>query len=185
MSFKRMQQIMSQSSSSSEDCERAIVEGLRTAYPDDDKEALIEVNQQGDELRRRRALVPPHETNQMDRSIYAKGFPDEETNEGDNKEKSNGYRVSKLQQDLEKFFSDLGVGAVNAVRMRRDDDKKFKNSVFVELDSVDAAKSLADQDPKPTYPGQTEPLLLMLKYVASRCPKVNLLIAISEKHTST
>lgn len=171
LSFKRMQEIISRSSRSVTICEFAIVNALRAAYPSSDADALLEVSSGGDEIRRKKELVPPSQTGQMDRSVYAKGFPEEA--ESSNKGKENGdsgrrggrndYNVSQLQKELEKFFGGLGLGKVNAVRMRRDDGKGFKGSVFVEFATLESAKAFLELDPKPTYPGQSEPLETMSK----------------------
>ncbi|KAF8741722.1 the RNA-binding Lupus La protein, partial [Rhizoctonia solani] len=65
-----------------------------------------------------------------------KGFPDE---------------TPDLQVRLEKFFSQFGK--VNAVRMRRTEQKVFKNSVFVEFDDFSSVKAFLEADPKPTFEG--------------------------------
>lgn len=171
LSFKRMQEIVSKSSRSATICEFAIVNALRAAYPSSDESALLQVSDGGEEIRRRKPLVPPSQTGQMDRSIYAKGFPEEESAVGgDSKRAGEGrsrpqqqHHSTRLQQELEKFFSSLGVGKVNAVRMRRDEQKKFKGSVFVEFATLDSAKAFLELDPVPTYPGQDKPLEVMSK----------------------
>ena len=83
-------------------------------------ESLLEVNDDKTSVRRKVQLQPS--TDRESRSIYAKNFPDEYPN---------------LQVDLEQYFKNFGD--VISVRMRRDDEKKFKNSVFVEFASQDQA----------------------------------------------
>ncbi|CDH48362.1 hypothetical protein RO3G_16990 [Lichtheimia corymbifera JMRC:FSU:9682] len=77
------------------------------------------------------------------RSIYAKGFP-ESLDES-------GYTA------LSDFFKEQG--RVLTLKMRKDDDKKFKGSVFVEFDSPDTVKQVLEK--KLEYKGQ--PLTMMLK----------------------
>ena len=172
LSFKRMQEIISKSSRSATICEFAIVNALRSAYPNSEKDALLEVSEHGDEIRRKKELVPPSQTGQMDRSIYAKNFPEEEQVKEDSgrngREHRNGkkdYDFSYLQKELEDFFGRLGLGKVNAVRMRRDDKKTFKGSVFVEWATLESSKAFLELDPLPTFPGQKESLEVMSKCV--------------------
>ena len=65
-----------------------------------------------------------------------------------------------LQPELERYFSRFGV--INAVRMRRKDDKSFKNSVFCEFSEVESAQRFLDGTPR-EFKG-TE-LAVMSKYV--------------------
>ncbi|KAA8912382.1 hypothetical protein TRICI_003499 [Trichomonascus ciferrii] len=119
----------------------AIVDALRQS------KELLEVSEDGESVRRKLPLVEPKKEEieaARARSIYAKGFPDE--NKG-------------LQIELEKYFE--GYAPVKEVRMRRTEDKKFKNSVFVEFASVEDAKKFLEADPKPTYNGNE--LLTMSK----------------------
>lgn len=157
-----MQDIISESARSATICEFAIVNALRAAYPTDDAKAVIEISSDGHDIRRKQPLVEPSQTDQIHRSVYIKGFPDEEGGKKD-ADDNKSYATSQLQKDLEKFVDSLNVGKVNAVRMRRDDRKAFKGSIFVELATVESAKALGDLDPKPTYPGQSEPIEVMLK----------------------
>ncbi|KEP49995.1 fungal family LA-motif protein [Rhizoctonia solani 123E] len=105
-------------------------------------DGLIEIDETGTKVRRAKELVQPKD--QFERSVYAKGFPDE---------------TPDLQIRLEKFFGQFGK--VNAVRMRRTEQKVFKNSVFVEFDDFSSVKSFLEADPKPSFEG-TE-LLTMTK----------------------
>lgn len=168
LEFKRMQAILNKSSRSPTICEFAIVNALRAAYPTKDENALLEISGDGQEIRRKKALTPPGQTGQLDRSVYAKGFPDEEEQqqERDGKDRKGGggnYAFSELQKSLETWFESLNCGRVNAVRMRRDEKKKFKNSVFVEFATEESAQTFLALDPKPTYFGQSEPLEAMSK----------------------
>lgn len=161
-----MQDIVSKSTRPQTICEFAIVEALKVAYPASEADALIEVSQKGDEVRRKKELVPPGQTGQMDRSIYAKGFPEGDSTDDDDKSEGKSDSVQKglkLQKDLEEFFTGLGVGKVNAVRMRRDEQKKFKGSVFVEFATLESAKAVVDMEDKPTFPGQSEAIQVMFK----------------------
>ncbi|CAN6618030.1 la protein homolog [Trichomonascus vanleenenianus] len=119
----------------------AIVDALRQS------KELLEVSEDGECVKRRLPLVEPKKEeriNAFNRSVYAKGFPDE---------------TDSLQEEIEKFFETWGE--VKQVRMRRTEDKKFKNSVFVEFAELEDANSFLAADPKPKY-GETE-LLTMSK----------------------
>ena len=78
-----------------------------------------------------------HEDKSMARSIYAKGFGDEEPS---------------TQFDIEAFFAKFGQ--TNLVRLRRAYDQSFKGSVFVEFDSEETQKSFLALDPKPKWQGK-------------------------------
>lgn len=79
------------------------------------------------------------------RSIYVKGFGDEEPSS---------------QFDIEAFFAPYGP--TNAVRLRRTQDKFFKGSVFVEFQDEETAKKFLELDPKPLWKG-THALNIMSK----------------------
>ncbi|KAH8698389.1 hypothetical protein BGW36DRAFT_280926, partial [Talaromyces proteolyticus] len=83
------------------------------------------------------SVVKVFENEAMTRSIYAKGFGEEEPN---------------TQFDIEAFFAPYGP--TNAIRLRRAFDKTFKGSVFVEFDSEEAQKKFLAVDPKPKWKGQ-------------------------------
>jgi len=83
----------------------------------------VQVNSEGDKVKRAKELVP--QKDQFERSIYAKGFPEE---------------TETLQEEMEKFFAQFGK--IASVRMRRDQSVKgkkapFKGSVFVEFVEFD------------------------------------------------
>ena len=79
-----------------------------------------------------------HEDQSMARTIYAKGFGEEE---------------ASTQFDIEAFFANYG--STNSVRLRRDADRTFKGSVFVEFDNEETAKTFLALDPAPSYKGNT------------------------------
>jgi lupus La protein len=70
----------------------------------------------------------------MKRSIYAKGF---------------GNETEKSQLEIEEFFEPYGP--VTAVRLRRADDGFFKRSVFAEFETEEGAKAFLELDPKPKF----------------------------------
>lgn len=70
------------------------------------------------------------------RSIYAKGFGDEEPSS---------------QFDIEAFFAQHGP--TNAVRLRRTPEKLFKGSVFVEFADEETAQKFLDLPNKPLWKG--------------------------------
>ncbi|KNZ71906.1 La like protein [Termitomyces sp. J132] len=112
-----------------------VVAALRTS-------TFLEVDAEGKRVRRRTEVQKPK--GQYERSVYAKGFPDEEPT---------------LQKRLEAFFGKYGK--TNAVRMRRTEDKKFKNSVFAEFADFATVDVFLKADPKPTFEGKE--LLIMTK----------------------
>lgn len=73
----------------------------------------------------------------MARSIYVKGF---------------GEEKPSTQFDIEAFFAPYGP--TNSVRLRRDDTRSFKGSVFVEFDSEATQKAFLALDPQPKWKGQ-------------------------------
>ena len=73
----------------------------------------------------------------MKRSIYAKGFGEEQPS---------------TQFDIEAFFSEFGP--TNSVRLRRTNYKLFKGSVFVEFDSEETQRKFLTTDPPPKWRGK-------------------------------
>lgn len=82
-------------------------------------------------------VVKVFEDKAMDRSIYAKGF---------------GEEGPTTQLEIEEFFAPHGP--VNAIRLRRANDKTFKGSVFVEFESEEKQKAFLALAPKPQWKGQ-------------------------------
>lgn len=81
-------------------------------------------------------VVKVFEDKAMSRSVYAKGFGEEQPS---------------TQFDIEAFFAPYGP--TNAIRLRRTFDKVFKGSVFVEFESEEKQKAFLDLDPKPKWKG--------------------------------
>ena len=77
-----------------------------------------------------------HEDKSMARSIYAKGFGEEQPS---------------TQFDTEAFFAQHG--STNSVRLRRSFDGRFKGSVFVEFDTEETQKAFLALNPKPKWQG--------------------------------
>lgn len=103
---------------------------------------FLEVDETGTKVRRRTEVQEPKDS--FERSVYAKGFPDED---------------NTLQKRIEEFFNQYGT--TTAVRMRRGDDKSFKNSVFAEFVDYASVDAFLKADPKPTFEGKE--LLIMTK----------------------
>ncbi|KAK4126206.1 hypothetical protein N657DRAFT_567968 [Parathielavia appendiculata] len=130
--FKRMRQFQPYS---------AVVAALR------ESEFLDVLGDEGEETVKRKVgyvSVPEAQKARLERSIYAKGFGDEEPS---------------TQFDVEAFFSKHGH--VNHVKLRRTHEELFKGSVFVEFSSVEEADAFVKLDPKPTWKGHE--LLIMKK----------------------
>lgn len=87
-------------------------------------------------------VVKIFEDQAMQRTVYAKGF---------------GEEVPSTQFDIEAFFTPYGP--LNAVRLRRTREKKFKGSAFVEFDSEETQKKFLEVNPKPKWNGTTELLI--------------------------
>ncbi|GLB44463.1 putative protein with domain in the RNA-binding Lupus La protein; unknown function [Lyophyllum shimeji] len=127
-SFKRMREFSSRGLD-------WIVKALRTSD-------FLEMDESGKKIRRRTEVQEPKGA--FERSVYAKGFPEEEPT---------------LQRRLEDFFNKYG--RTNAVRMRRDENKKFKGSVFAEFAEFETVDKFLKADPKPSWDGNE--LLIMTK----------------------
>lgn len=126
-SFKRMRRFQPYS---------AIVAALK------DSLTLEVVGDEGDESVVRKVALDPENLSEekfLERSVYAKGFGEEEHD---------------TQFKIETFFTPYGPW--NAVRLRRDDRKRFKGSVFVEFADKETADKFLALDPKPKYKGETE-----------------------------
>ncbi|KAK9492564.1 hypothetical protein V1508DRAFT_418328 [Lipomyces doorenjongii] len=101
-------------------------------------EELLEVSDDRAKVRRRIPLkqpAPEEKASAFMSSVYVKGF---------------GKETPTSQFDIESFFEGFGFG-VRQVRLRRDAEKKFKGSVFVEFASVDEAEKFIARDPKPKW----------------------------------
>ena len=91
-----------------------------------------------EEVKRRVAYDPTIPRSKTEsRSIYAKGFGDEEPSS---------------QFDIEAFFAPYGP--TNSVRLRRTDEKLFKGSVFVEFQDDATCEAFLALDPKPLWKGK-------------------------------
>jgi len=129
----------------------AIVEALKTSK-------TIELSgEPGKEIIKRKVPLVLNQGSELGRakearSIYAKGFGDEE---------------ATTQFDIEAFFAEYGP--TNAVRLRRDDETKaFKGSVFVEFETEELAKNFLALDPKPKWKDAELEIISKGAYVA-RC----------------
>ena len=83
----------------------------------------------------------------MPRSIYAKGFGEEQPS---------------TQFDIEAFFEPYGP--INAIRLRRSDMKSFKGSVFAEFATEDLQKAFLELDPKPQFQGKDLQMMSKKEY---------------------
>jgi len=119
---------------------------------------LLGISEDGKNVRRVR---PMHRDNQgsWERSVYVKGFGDEDIKGADDTQ-------SKILEYFEQF------GEINAVRMRREDKGetgngrgrgKFKGSVFVEFAQMDDAKAFLEKESIPKYLPDGPDMLKMSK----------------------
>jgi lupus La protein len=105
-------------------------------------ESLLEVNEEGTKVRRTAPL--PERMDRIKAWIYAKGFPEDSTIE-----------------TVTEFFEKVGkVGRVD-LRRTRDQEKKFKGSVFVKFSSEEEAQKVAAMEL--TAPNSEEKLEMMTK----------------------
>ncbi|KAK6346711.1 hypothetical protein TWF696_006826 [Orbilia brochopaga] len=120
------------------------LENIKKALEDS---TLMELNAEKTKMRRKNPMVQLKDPKSVDkailRSLYAKGF---------------GAETKTSQFDIEKFFEGTGL-QINAVRLRRDDDKVFKGSVFVEFKTVDEMKKFLDLAEKPKWEGKEMTLI--------------------------
>ncbi|KAK9446405.1 uncharacterized protein V1518DRAFT_424050 [Limtongia smithiae] len=128
----------------------AVVTALRLS------EELLEVDEAGERVRRRISLKAPEPAQKKAAflsSVYVKGF---------------GAETPTSQFDIEKFFEGVEGVTVRQVRLRRDEAKKFKGSVFVEFASEEEADKFVALEPKPTF-GEEELMIMTKKaYVAMK-----------------
>ena len=121
------------------------------------KEAIVVNKAQGEEMKNHSIAdlfhmyrKQPHEDSWYN-SIYAKGFGEEEKAD---------------QIALEKFFKPYGSVEV---RKRKDADGKWKDSVFVEFETLDAQKEFLNLDPKPKFNGNELLIKSKMQYHEEKC----------------
>ncbi|KAF3937389.1 hypothetical protein ABW19_dt0206111 [Dactylella cylindrospora] len=108
---------------------------------------LMEMNEDRTKMRRKNPMIMMKDPKLVDkaiqRSVYAKGF---------------GIETKTTQFDIEKFFEETGL-QINAVRLRRDDEKVFKGSVFVEFKTIEYMEKFMDLENKPKWNEQSMALI--------------------------
>lgn len=114
------------------------------------KTLLVQGDEGNETVKRRKPYSSGSENSatRMASSVYVKGFGEEEPS---------------TQFDLEAFFTKYGH--VNALRLRRTEDKTFKGSVFVEFQDPETAKKFLELDPKPTWKGNELTIMSKKAYV--------------------
>jgi len=129
-SFKRMRQLTTDV--------QVVVNALRKSA------SLLEVNPEGDKMRRITPLPENIDQISLKRTIHAKGLPAESTIES-----------------VTEYFNQHGkVVCVRLIRLNKSPEKKFKGSVFVELSSEEEAKKVSGLELKNS---EGNPLILSLK----------------------
>ncbi|KAI0378107.1 hypothetical protein F5Y04DRAFT_262932 [Hypomontagnella monticulosa] len=128
----------------------AVVDALKSS------QNLIVEGTEGEETVRRKVAYDPttDSTRATDeRSTYIKGFGEETTN---------------TQFEIEKFLAQYGK--VQAVRLRRSDDKNkvFKGSVFVEWADKETADKFIALEPKPRWMDHPMQILPKITYMAAK-----------------
>ncbi|KAL8278734.1 hypothetical protein RQP46_008803 [Phenoliferia psychrophenolica] len=132
-------------------------------------------------IRRTMELARPEDA--FLRSAYVKGFPVPVGGESEAEQAATKDEEFELQKKLEAWVRALGVGKVKSLRMRREDKPpapgsdrkvslkgrgKFKGSIFVEFDRVEAIQALLSLDPKPTYEGKELEMKSKADYVEEK-----------------
>lgn len=97
-----------------------------------------------------------HEDRSMAKSVYVKGFGDES---------------STTQFDIEAWFANHGL--TNSVRLRRDPNKGFKGSVFVEFDTEETQQSFLAVDPPPKWKGKNLEIKSKKQYCDEKVEDIN------------
>ncbi len=97
-----------------------------------------------------------HEDRSMAKSIYAKGFGEED---------------STTQFDMEAWFANYGL--TNSVRLRRDGNKCFKGSVFVEFDTEETQQEFLDLNPPAKWKGKDLEIKSKKEYCDAKVDEIN------------
>ena len=97
-----------------------------------------------------------HEDQSMAKSVYVKGFGEEE---------------STTQFDIEAWFANYGL--TNSVRLRRDPNKGFKGSVFVEFDTEATQQKFLSLDPHPKWKGKDLEIKSKKQYCDEKVEDIN------------
>ena len=97
-----------------------------------------------------------HEDRSMAKSVYVKGFGEEE---------------STTQFDIEAWFANFGL--TNSVRLRRDPNKGFKGSVFVEFDTEETQHKFLSLEPLPKWKGKELEIKSKKQYCDAKVEDIN------------
>lgn len=136
-SFKRMRRFQPY---------EAVVKALK------ESNLLIIDGEEGKEtVARKHPYDPSKQRNYMERSVYVKGFGDEQPS---------------TQFDIEAFFAKFDT--VNAIRLRRTPDNLFKGSVFAEFETEEQAKAFLALDPAPKWKGHELKIMSKKAYVEEK-----------------
>lgn len=118
------------------------------------KDLVVEGEEGSETIRRKKAFDPSRRIKIDERSVYVKGFGEEE---------------QSTQFDIEAFFAKYGE--TNSVRLRRGDDQGFKGSVFVEWADQETADKFIALDPKPKWKDHDVLILRKLDYMKQKNEK--------------
>lgn len=121
---------------------------------------FLVVSEDGEMVRRKNPILPPKDSEKQlrfQRSVYAKGF---------------GEETETTQETIEDWFRQFGK--INEVRLRRNDSKEFKQSVFAEFADLEDAKKFVELNPKPEFNGkELEVIMSKPAYVEMKAQNEN------------
>jgi lupus La protein len=124
-----------------------------------ESEFLDVSGEEGEEVVKRKTPYEPKPDsmkNRVARSVYVKGFGEEE---------------ASTQFDIETWFANYGQ--VRHLKLRRTDENEFKGSVFLEFGSEQVARDFVKLDPAPTWNGKELKIMMKQEYLNEKMRAIN------------